>query len=260
MGSPAGGDYRGGSIRAFKYNDLSSKWDPYGSLIQSPTAGEAAGFSISLSGNGSTMVVGFPKAANSEGIINAGRTAVYSMGDSGWQLLGDEVFGEAESFIDGTSVAMSQDGSVVVIGGKGRNEVNGTSGDVIFRSTGHCRIYQFQSTQWEYQHSIVGKGNEERLGSSVAVSPDGNVVACGGVSGVKGNSKSGVVRLWNRATSQESTIWPRGEVADLESSAFGTSLALSGDGEFIIVGAPNWSLVNGAGTPAGAIQIFRVGP
>jgi len=130
MGSPKGGTNGGGSILAFKYNGISG-WDLYGSMIQGLTSGEAAGFAVSLSGNGSTIVVGSPKAVNLDGTINAGKTAVYYMSELEWQLLGQEFYGEAESYIDGTSVAMSQDGNTIVIGGKGRNEVNATTGEVI---------------------------------------------------------------------------------------------------------------------------------
>ena len=258
MGSPKGGTYKGGSILAFKYNVISSGWDPYGSMVQGLSSGEAAGYSISLSGTGSTMVVGFPRAVSVDESSNAGKVAVYFMSGSEWQLMGQEIYGEAAGEIDGTSVAMSQYGSVLVIGGKGRSEVDATTGKVILKSTGHCRVYQFQSSEWGFQYSIEGKASEERLGSSVAVSPDGNIVACGGVSGVNGNSKkSGVVRLWNRVTLQESTIWPRGEDDDVEGATFGTSLAISANGEYVIVGAPTWSGADG-GASAGAIQIFRM--
>jgi len=257
MGSPKGGTYQGGSILAFKYNVISSGWDPYGSMVRGLSSGVAAGYSISLSGTGSTMVVGFPRAANLDGSSNAGKVAVYFMRGSEWQLVGQEIYGEAAGEIDGTSVAMSQDGSVLVIGGMGRSDVNASTGEVILKSTGHCRVFQFQFSEWEFQYSIEGKAFEERLGSSVAVSPDGNIVACGGVNGVNGNSKkSGVVRLWNRVTLQESTIWPRERGNDLDGATFGTSLAISADGEYVIVGAPTWIGTNG-GASAGAIQIFR---
>jgi len=62
--------------------------------------------------------------------------------------------------------------------------------------------------------------------------------------------------LWNRETLQESTIWPRG--GDLaEASTFGSSMALSNDREYVVVGAPAWSNADGGGENVGAIQIFR---
>jgi hypothetical protein len=178
-----------------------------------------------------------------------------------WQMMGQGVYGEAEGDVDGTSVAMSQDGSIVVIGGKGRSKTNAATGEVSLKSSGRCRVYLFQAGGWEFLYSLEGKTPEEQLGSFVAVSPDGNIVACGGRNGAMdydGAKKSGVVRLWNRATLQESTIWPRGEEGGVEGSTFGTSLAISTDGEYVIVGAPTWTLENGdPSSSAGAIQIFR---
>lgn len=262
MGSPKGGSYGGGSILAFKYNNFSSGWDPYGSIIEGLSSGVESGYSISLSESGSTMAVGSPKASNLDGLRNAGKTTVYSMSRSSWQMLGQELHGEAESDANGASVAMSQNGTIVVIGGKGRSEFNGTTGQVILQSTGHCNVYQIQAGQWEFQHSMVGKTSEERLGSSVAVSANGNIVACGGVSGVRDghSTKSGVVRLWNRATLQESTIWPRGEDVDVAGATFGTSLALSARGECAIVGAPTWSdeIEGRTSSSSGTVQMFRL--
>ncbi len=260
MGSPKGGSNGGGSIATYKFNSLTLSWEPYGSIVEELSPGEEAGYSISLSESGSTMVVGFPKATNLVGAVDAGKTAVYIMSESEWQLLGQEVYGEAESYIDGTSVAMSRDGSTVVIGGKGRNQANETTGEVVLGSVGHCRIYQVRADRLVFQHSMVGKGAEERLGSSAAVSSDGNVAACGGAGGARGGGDSvtsGVVRVWNRAAMRESAIWPRGEVADSDGATFGTSLAISADGEYVTVGAPSWRLNNGGGASAGAVQVFR---
>jgi len=135
---------------------------------------------------------------------------------------------------------MSRDGSIVVIGGKGRNKVNATTGQVVLKSAGHCRVFLLEASEWNFLHSIDGESTEEHLGSSVAVSSDGNIIACAGVNGVNVNSKkSGVVRLWNQLTLQESTIWPREVGNDVDGVTFGTSLALSADEEYAIVGAPN---------------------
>ena len=257
MGSPKGGSEGGGTIHAYIYNESSSQWDPYGSVIKGLWSGDAAGFSVSLSNTGFMMVVGFPKAANLNGDSNAGKTEVYYMVGTRWLVLGQEIYGQSEADLDGTSVAMSNDGSIVVVGGKGRNGFDATSGEVIQKS-GYCSIYKFQVRQWELQHSITGKAADERMGSTVSVSPDGNIVACSGVSGTSGtNITTGVVRLWNLDTLKESTIWPRGG-DDAEGSTFGSSVALSNGGEYVIIGDPTWnSDVDGRDDNVGAIQIFK---
>merc|ERR1711971_1369143 len=260
MGAPKSIDKGGGSVLAFKYNAYTSQWDQYGS-IEGLSSGDESGYSISLSYDGNTMAVGTPMAANLDGSSHAGKASTYLMGRSSWQILGQDVYGQAENDVDGTSVAISQDGNMLVIGGKGRSDSSATTGEVL-KSTGHCRIYQLLAGQWQFLHSIAGSTPEEQLGHSVAVSSDGNVVACSGVGGARDDdsTKSGVVRLWNRASLQESTIWPRGNVTDFEGATFGTSLAISADGGYVVVGAPTWINANGEDTSSGAIQIFRIAP
>ena len=258
MGSPRSGDFGGGSILAYKYDDLSRQWNSYGTIVQGQE-GEAVGYSVSLSDTGTAMAVGYPRAINLDGVANAGKAAVYIIAGSEWQLLGREIYGVSEDNHDGTSVAISLDGSVIVIGGRDRSEVNSATAEIIMESTGHCTVYKYESfaDEWQFEHSIEGKAAGERLGSSVAISPDGSVVSCGGVGGVNEKSQtSGVVRMWNRMAMEESTIWPREEVSgsNADGSAFGNSASISGSGEHIIIGAPRWGSSNGAS--AGAVQLF----
>ena len=275
MGSP-GTNGGGGTIVTFRYKDgfdgaATYGWEQFGNTIEAPSTGEAAGYSISLDLTGLKMVIGFPLAKNFAGSADAGKAAVYFMApgtaesfysgteatSDGWTLLGEEIFGESEGVMDGSSVAISTDGSIVVIGGRGHSVVNNATGEEM-NSVGHCRVYQFGSDGWILQHTITGQAPDERLGTSVSVSRDGNVVSCGGVSGANGDSNiSGVVRMWDRHTLRESTIWPRaGSGADTEGATFGESVALSGDGEYLLVGAPTWTTTIG-GSAAGAIQMFR---
>ncbi len=246
MGSPRGKD-GDGSVLTFK-ND-GAGWKQIGDVVKGSSAGEEAGYSLSLDDTGSTMVIGCPKSRKTKGKVE-----VYVMNDSAkWVLSGQPLVGDAEDDMDGSSVAISQDGSIIVVGGRGHNGLN-------MSAVGHCRIYQFSPENWELQYSIVGKDADERLGSSVAVSRDGNVAACGGVSGViGGDSASGVVRLWNRKNMKESTIWPRALFGSEALGAnFGESVALAADGTNVVVGAPDWGDTAGGGSGfTGDIQIFR---
>jgi WD40 repeat protein len=261
MGCP-GSNEGGGTIVTFRYNDgidggATYGWEQFGSVIEGLPTGEAAGYSISLDGAGLTMVVGFPKAANLAGSNDAGKTALYIMdaATSEWKISGEEIYGEFEGDMDGSSVAISGDGSTVVIGGRGHSVKNVTT-DEVLNSAGQCHIYQFTSGIWNLQQTISGQTLDERLGTSVAVSRDGNVVTCGGVSGVTSDSvTSGVVRLWDKRSLRESTIWPRGE-AGTEGMTFGESVAISEDGEYLLVGAPTWT-TGGGGSAAGTIQMFQ---
>jgi len=80
----------------------------------------------------------------------------------------------------------------VVIGGKGCNEFN-ENDKAILIYVGYCCIYKLEGSVWELQWSIMGKADKERLRLMVAISPDGKIVACGGVTGVNENITTGVV-------------------------------------------------------------------
>ena len=149
MGSPRGkeGD---GTVMTFKHDG--TVWKQFGDVVKGSSGGDEAGYSLSLSDTGSTMAIGCPKSRKSKGKVE-----VYVMNDTGnWVLSGQPLVGDAEDDMDGSSVAMSQDGSIVVIGGRGHNELNSTTNE-LKSSVGHCRIYQFSPEKWDVLYSIVGK-------------------------------------------------------------------------------------------------------
>mmetsp|Transcript_13576 Transcript_13576/g.24902 ORF Transcript_13576/g.24902 Transcript_13576/m.24902 type:complete len:110 (-) Transcript_13576:86-415(-) len=105
---------------------------------------------------------------------------------------------------------------------------------------------------------MVGQTKKEELGTSVAVSDDGNIIACGGITGRWGRNiatVSGVVRLWNRMTSREKVIWPPGYyTSTVDEASFGSAVSLSSDGKLVVVGASTWRGSN-RNSP-GAVHIF----
>ena len=242
VGAPkGGGESDGGAVFTYRFEDEEGTWIPYGTVLES-SAGEAFGYATSLSNDGNLMAVGTPKAAR-EGLQNVGKASVFYLFGSEWVPLagGSEVYGIDANDIDGTSVALSsQDGSILVIGGKGR-DVDGIG------NAGHCRIYKL-GTEWELIHSIEGQTENGRLGTSVAVSSDGNVVACGGET----DGSTGVVKVWNQATFESSTVWPRDKQ---EGALFGYAVSLNEDGKMLAVGAPEWNSAT-AGEQAGAVEIY----
>ena len=201
MGATKGGSIRGGLITTYQAPD----WVPYGSVVEGLASGDVTGFSVTLSYDGAFMAIGSPKADKSNQQRNTGKTAVYAINDAnnGTECaLREEIFGEGNGDIGGTSVGLSQDGSILVVGGKGY------SGNSKYYA-GQCKIFEWKGTQFEILHIMVGQTKKEELGTSVAVSDDGNIIACGGITGRWGRdiaTVSGVVQLWNRMTSREKVI------------------------------------------------------
>jgi hypothetical protein len=117
--------------------------------------------------------------------------------------------------------------------------------------SGAVYIFARDAGVWSAQSYIKGSNNEyeDRFGTSVALSADGNVVAIGSpfegssATGVEGNETlddaagSGAAYIYRRSDdtwSQQSYVKASNTGAD---DAFGTSIALSSDAAALVVGA-----------------------
>ena len=248
MGSTRGSSNEGGIVTTYVAPD----WRLYGSIIEAQTPRDVLGFSVSLNGDGTMVAVGSVKASNPEKVSNAGRAEVFAMNGTAWSAAQFEVFGETRQGYDGSSVALSSDGSIFVVGGRGY-----ASDGEVAPAIGRCRIFERTGTgQYELLHTILGKNEREELGWSAAISGDGNKVACGGKGGKMFDfGGTGVVRVWDRLSLQESEVLPRGErFSSVKGASFGSSVSLSSDGSSLVVGASNWNGANA--TSSGSIFSF----
>ena len=59
--------------------------------------------------------------------------------------------------------------------------------------------------------------------------------------------ESGVARVWDRTSLEDSELLPRGErFSSVEGSSFGSSVSLSNDGSMLVVGASTWNASSGS--------------
>lgn len=145
----------------------------------------------------------------------------------------------------GHYVAVSADGSTVV-----------ASSPVDDGSRGSAYVYRWNGQSWVEIKLIASDGAaSDGFGRSVALSADGNTVVVGEpyVDTPAANGGAAYVFRWNgSAYIQAQKVQPSTLFDD---SYFGTSVAVSGDGSRIAVGAMylNFS----GGSPWGAVYIFR---
>src|SRR5258706_212469 len=134
------------------------------------------GFSVALSADGNTAIVGGPYD-NSE----TGAVWVYTRSSDGvWSQQGDKLVGtgmiggSGRTYYQAYSVALSGDGNTAIVGGFGDNFLAGAAWD--FTRSGGV---------WPQQAKLVGTGAETaphpaEHGGSVAISADGNPAIVGG--------------------------------------------------------------------------------
>ena len=229
-----------GHVRVYQY--ASSTWSQLGSDIDGEAASNYSGYSVSLSGDGTTVAIG--STHNSSAYSGAGHVRVYQYGSS-WIQLGNDIDGEANWDRSGSSVSLSDDGAIVAIGATD-NDGGGTNSGAVW-------VYEYNSgtSSWtKLGSNINGEAASDGLGYSVSLSSDGTIVAIGAPSNAGNGSSSGHVRVYQYVSS----AWIQlGIDIDGEASGdySGYSVSLSSDGTIVAIGAAN------NGSYAGHVRVYQ---
>jgi hypothetical protein len=178
------------------------------------------GYSVSLSADGSTALVG-----------GLGAAWVWIRSGGVWTQQGSELIGTGAvgSAYQGGAVSLSADGNTALIGGGGDNG-----------GIGAAWVWTRSGGVWTQQGSkLVGTGavGSADQGSSVSLSADGNTALIGGASD---NAAVGAAWVWIRSggvwAQQGSKLVGTGAVAG--GSGQGRSVSLSADGNTALIGGP----------------------
>jgi hypothetical protein len=203
----------------------------------SPTPSEVAGeprfgFSVALSADGTTALVGAPSDSGFAGAAWVFTRAGSTWTQQGAKLTSPESLGqpeepqcaeEAECGF-GRSVALSADGDTALIGAPRANESHGAAW--VFTRSG--------STWSQFGHGLAG-GNGS-FGRSVALSADGTTALVGAPSQ---RSTRGAAWTFTRSASGFVAFGePLSTEATVGADYFGRSVALSANGTTALIGAP----------------------
>jgi hypothetical protein len=125
-----------GQVKIFKYQNDS--WTQLGDDILGDTAYDQSGWSVSLSGDGSTVAIGAVGKDGSNDNYDIGQVKIfkYQNDNDRWTKLGVDILGDTENAQSGWSVSLSGDGSTVAIGAY----LNGDNGV----DSGQVKIFKFK--------------------------------------------------------------------------------------------------------------------
>ncbi|MEM9340188.1 MAG: hypothetical protein AAGA66_15745, partial [Bacteroidota bacterium] len=242
------------SVRVYKYDGEIQDWISVGGVISGDNISNGQETEIALSSDGSTIVIG--RSLNTWEGLNSGSVHVYRFQDqtAEWTQLGQVIIGETDWELVGTSVAVSDNGNIIAIGVP--------FGDGNGQNAGYAKMYHYDSDQESWLplgEKIHGDAPQNLLGISVDLSSSGTTV-------VTGARNDGYVKIFDYNPIASDWV-QKGETiyGEHSSDAFGESVSISGDGNFIAVGAhlndnngPDAGLVNvyqfqsGAWTPSGS--------
>ena len=232
---------------AFVYDRSGSTFTRVGILSSSdPDGSDYFGYSVAMKPDGSTIVVGELNGEKDSGSGDYGAVHIFDRSGSTFTHVGIITSGESGKESDdgfGQSVAITEDGSLIVVGAPGDQYSTGTN-DIglayVFERPGGTgstfnRIGILSSTD---------PSSGDNFGYSVAVTQNSNnasIVVGVRSDEVSGGNESGLAYVFDRSGTSSTfnlveTIVPLTLGTD---DRFGYSVAINSDGSRIIVGAPN---------------------
>lgn len=233
-----------GSAYVYRWNG--SAWVEAKIMAEDGAAGDQFGFSVAISDDGSTIVIG---AMHGEGkVANSGSAYVYRWNGSAWVeakiMAQDGVLNDQFGY----SVAVSAGGNIVVVGADADDDNGSASGSVY--------VYRWNGTSWEEVKIIADDGAlGDLFGWSVAISSDGATLVVGAKYDtilLNEYQGSAYVYRWNG-----SLWWFEKKITasdGFEDDQFGYSVAISADGNTLVIGA---SGDDDKGSDSGAAYVYH---
>eukprot|EP00980_Cylindrotheca_fusiformis_P010459 scaffold2322_cov135-Cylindrotheca_fusiformis.AAC.18 len=208
------GEPMDGSISVYKISN--NQWSKVGESIQ---LNDRAGWSISLSSNGSTIAIAGQALLSGGGV---GR--VFKYDGTKWEQIGEDL---GEDLSEGHLVSVSLSGNARI---------------VALASADSVHLYRFNSTSEWIQHGEALQstiGSEDTNAPTVALSSDGDVVAIGDYL----HSGVGRVRLYQYSDSSDQWTEVGMEIQGTKQNGyFGAALAVESGGSdqiFLAIGSPD---------------------
>jgi hypothetical protein len=164
------GDYGyKGSVFVFQYDASALQWTQFGQRILGESGGDFSGTSLSMSKDGSRLVVGAPENGIRAAYYGHMRVYEYNSISGQWSQMGSDLDGENKNDNAGTSVTISGDGSRVAMGAP-----------LSASTAGRVLLFSYDGANWVLSGNVIESSVRAYLGGAVALSDNGNRVVVGG--------------------------------------------------------------------------------
>ena len=227
-------DNNEGEVRVYEYTD--SGWVQLGESIYGDKVFDQLGYSVSLNSEGNRVAMGVKFSDRNSDDNNEGEVRVYEYTDSGWDQLGESIYGDNKNDRLGHSVSLNSDGNRVAIGAIFSDRNSG-----IDNNEGEVRVCEYTDSGWvQLGESIYGNNIYDQLGYSVSLNSEGNRVAIGAI--FSGSNFEGEVRVYEynntNNTNNISSGWVQlGEsIYGKENDMLGHSVSLNSEGNRVVIG------------------------
>jgi hypothetical protein len=255
-----------GSGAVYVFSCIGGQWSQQ-ALVKASNAGagDRFGANVSLSADGNTLAVGAPDEDSSsfgingvqnENAANSGAVYVFTRSGAAWTqqaYVKASNTGAGDSF--GSAVRLSSTGDTLAVGAYNENSaatgVNGNQADESAPDAGAVYVFTRSGAAWSQQAYVKASNTDagDDFGLHLALSGDGNTLAVGargeasastGINGIQTDNLAeftGAVYVFTRSGAtwtQQAYVKASNAQTD---DRFGRSVALSADGNVLVVGA-----------------------
>jgi hypothetical protein len=250
-----------GQVSVYSWNG--SEWVLFGfreapevdGVFNGQTAGDNFGSSVKIQNYNSKVIlaIGAPGTLNSEG-KNIGSVSIYSfmigVSNALWTQMGQTIDGEVQINDNeaGTSVSLSNDGTIVAIGAPYND-----GGDSEDSDKGHVRVYNYINDQWvQIGQDIDGNYMWGTSGLSVSLSGDGKKVAVG-----IPNTSEGKVHIYSFEDEQWIQLG-QSIIGEAFGNRSGEAISLSSDGTRIAIGSKYNNGFDSNSSERGHVRVYEL--
>ena len=210
---------------------VTKPWREHGSGIAGEFVDSYVGFAVSLSADGLTMAVGAPGLVSFE----VGNSAVgfvqvmrFQKESQEWKQLGRNIETTVQGDYNGFAVSLSADGSIIAVGAPFSEMIRGL-----------VRVYQYDNNKNEWLQlgqDLIGPLLLGAFRLTVSLSSAGDLLAVGGPSDGGITETAGLAMLYRLEEDEWKQIG-NNILGDEVGDHFAWSVSLSGNGDFLAVGA-----------------------
>lgn len=247
IGAPA----NKGLVRVYQNNN--GTWTQIGNDLVGENNNDRFGISLDLSSDGTVLAIGAVYNKGNSNDVNARRGEVKVFKNIGgtWQQLGNDIHGYRQDILFGRSVAIDDSGTTLIVGVPNENR-NG------YQRSGSVQIYSLNSSTstWDYLQVLAETGNDAALGSSIAISPDGNTIVAGAPfydHPPLAGGYHGLTRIYTKSSS--GYFSKTKDIYGVNTEESGKKVTINNDGTVIAIGSPSYH--GGIGRNTGRVRIFK---
>ena len=234
-----------GIVRVYQLNQ--GTWIQVGSDIEGVDENSSFGYSLAISGDGNTLVIG--DAFCSINGFYSGQVAMYTYKTGEWVQIGSVINGSSAGNQCGHAVDISTNGKIIAVS----SPYNDKAGN----DSGITRMFELSGDQWiQKGDNISGEDSNNWSGYDVDLSWSGDTIIIGEIHNSDKNLNSGQVRVF----SWTGTTWEKvGQDLNgiLSNSFFGNSVSISADGTKVAIGEDGFNSPNGL--DVGNVSLFQLG-